>query len=737
MLKSRERFEHRQKGCHVFRCRKFAAVLLWVSSTLFWLLADRTSAAQPNAKNVLVLVTGRGRASINEMEASLRVHVPWAVNFSVTDLEGTRFEEKPYQDSLADTLRQSIGSEKLDLVVAVSEPALRFALQYRSRLFPGVPIVFMSISSPLGYQKMWPGVTGVVSGSGIPETIGLALRLNPGTKVVAVISGESQTEKDWLEAVHSELQRRQLTEIDIVGPPSGLLLDKVAALPPDTVALFQLFPQDSNQPAIGVYDVLAAVAQHLPTYSVFLSLGLDHGGIGGAYYDPKRDAILAGELAARVLSGSSPDSIPVVHNSDVQLRVDWRQLRRWQIPESLLPPGTVVLYKPPSVWERYSKYLIPVIAVLLAQSVLIVALLWQRSRKRQAEAILRESEERFRVMADSTPALIWMCDEHGSVTYLNERRVAFTGRDLAAGFGDAWTTYVHPDDRQRVSKANVRALSEQAPYSKEYRLRRHDGAYRWMFDVATPRTNGDGSFAGFIGSAVDITDQKLAREALEKVSGQLIEAQEKERSRIARELHDDICQRMALLSMEIEQVARRYHGAPSEEKEALREVQTRCSEIASDVQLLSHHLHSSKLDYLGVVAAIKGLCVEFSRKHNVRVEFSSRNVPKQLPREISLCLFRIAQEALHNAAKYSGTTKFTVEVFGIADEVQLVVSDPGVGFDLDEAKRNRGLGLISMQERVNLVNGTLSIESKCGQGTRILAAIPLSAKSEVCAVEGV
>jgi PAS domain S-box-containing protein len=357
---------------------------------------------------------------------------------------------------------------------------------------------------------------------------------------------------------------------------------------------------------------------------------------------------------------------------------------------------------------------------------LAIGLVWQRARKRKAEAGLLESEKRFRVMADTTPALVWMCDAQGKITYLNERRIAFTGPDPKAGYGDTWTEYVHPDDRKNVLDTVSEALNTHQPFSREYRLRRSDGIYRWMFDVASPRVNGDGSFRGFIGSAIDTTDQKLAQQALENVSGQLIEAQEKERSRIARDLHDDICQRLALLSMELGQANRSSNGSPEAMKQRLEDIRIHCSEIAGDVQSLSHQLHSSKLEYLGIVAAIRGFCTELSKQHELNIKFSERNVPTHLPKDVSLCLFRIAQEALHNAVKYSGVSQFIVELSGVEGAVQLVVSDAGAGFDVEAAKKNRGLGLLSMQERIHLVHGTFSVESRPGYGTRIIAAAPFT-----------
>ena len=704
-------------------------LLFSVLGILLCLLSGFPAAAQPNAKKVLVLSGGPGHsASIDLMESTLRSRVPWPVKFSAAaELEDPPFDRRPYLDKLAEALRDSFGDQKPDLVIAVMDPALRFALQYRDKMFPNVPIVFMSISSPQASRTSfhWPGVTGVVSAVGVRETIDLALRLHPDTNAVAVITNVSPTEDDYFAAAHAELIRHheRVKEIDIIGPPGSELLQRIAALPSHTVVLSQLWPHDSDD--VAVYSAVSAAATRLPTYCIFTGLCLNHGGIGGVYTDPTNDAVISGELAARVLSGDRPDDVPLAQNSNLKVEVDWRQLRRWHIPESALPAGSVILYRPPSFWDSYRRYVIAVMVTIGLLLLLIAGLLWERARKRKAEARLRESEKRFRVMADTTPSLVWMCDTKGEVTYLNDRWTAFTGEDRNAGYGGSWSKYVHPDDLRNVSDTLSHALKDRKAFSTECRLRRSDGVYRWTLNVASPRVNGDGSFAGLIGSAVDTTDQKLAQQSLEKVSGQLIEAQEKERSRIARDLHDDICQRLALLSMEIEQANRVSNISPTGIKGGLDEIRRHCSEIAGDVQSLSHQLHSSKLDYLGIAAAIRGFCHEFSRQHDVKIDFTDANVPAQLSKEVSLCLFRVAQEALQNAMKYSGVNQFAVELTATAGEIQLEVSDSGEGFDVEEAKKNRGLGLVSMQERVHLVHGMFSVESKPWEGTRIVAVVPL------------
>ena len=472
------------------------------------------------------------------------------------------------------------------------------------------------------------------------ETIDLALRLHPGTKAVAIITGVTDWDKYWWAVAHSELLRRQdrVREIDIIGPPGREILQKVDELPPQTVVLFQLRPDDKTQPALEPAEILDAVAQRVPTYSAWPGLAMNHGGVGGAYRDVPKEAVWDGEIAARVLSGEKMENIPIAHDSDLRVHVDWRALQHWHIPESALPAGTVVEYRRLNFWQRDRNYIVITLILIVAETLLIAGLLLQRARKRKAEAVLGESEERFRVMADSTPSLVWMCDEQGRITYLNGRRLAFTGPDQNSGLGDNWIKYVHPDDVERVLGTLYEALKTKQSFSQEYRLRRRDGAYRWMFDVASPRVNGDGSFGGFIGSAIDTTDHKLAQQALEKVSGQLIEAQEQERSRIARDLHDDICQRLALLSMEIERANRSSVGSPATTKQSLDDIRKHCSEIANDVQSLSHELHSSTLEYLGVVAAIRAFCNEFSKQHQV-ASSSPTGMCLRICRRISRCVF--------------------------------------------------------------------------------------------------
>ena len=348
------------------------------------------------------------------------------------------------------------------------------------------------------------------------------------------------------------------------------------------------------------------------------------------------------------------------------------------------------------------------------------------SSQRLAEIALRESESRFRLVANTAPMLIWMSDTSKLCTYFNHSWLAFTGRSMEQELGNGWTEGVHPEDLQKCFDTYVQAFDAHEKFTIEYRLQRYDGEYRWVLDLGVPRFNQDGSFAGYIGSCVDVTDRKLAEEALSGVNSKLIEAQERERARISRELHDDISQRLAMLTIELEQLGQKFFDSPPDLLHRVARLRNQSADIATDVQSLSHELHSSKLEYLGITTAMRAFCHEFSDQQNVEVVFAHDEIPRTLPQDISLCLFRVSQEALQNAVKHSGVRHFDVELRCASDAIQLTVRDSGSGFDPEGASKTQGLGLVSMAERVKLVGGRLLIDSQPHRGTTIHAKVPLS-----------
>jgi PAS domain S-box-containing protein len=346
----------------------------------------------------------------------------------------------------------------------------------------------------------------------------------------------------------------------------------------------------------------------------------------------------------------------------------------------------------------------------------------------QSEASLRESEERFRLVANTAPVMIWMSGSDKLCTYFNQPWLEFTGRSLAQELGDGWADGVYSEDLQACLETYADSFDRRQSFQMEYRLRRHDGEYRWVFDHGVPRFNVDGSFAGYIGSCIDVSARKQAEEVLSGVSRKLIEAHEEERTWIARELHDDFSQRVALLAINLDRLKQGLSESDVGTRSRVENISECLSDFGSDIQALSHRLHSSKLEYLGLVTASKSFCSEFSDRQRTRILFDSENVPQNLSKEVSLCLFRVLQEAIQNAAKHSGSSEWQVSLSGREDEIELEVRDFGVGFDPESALAGHGLGLTSMRERLKLVAGELSIDSKPGQGTTIRAHVPLNLK---------
>lgn len=342
-----------------------------------------------------------------------------------------------------------------------------------------------------------------------------------------------------------------------------------------------------------------------------------------------------------------------------------------------------------------------------------------------------KSAERFRYLFEEASLGIAVEDLDGKLLRANPALCSMLGFKEEELCGRSCCEFAHQEDSQDdwalFQKLRAGVIER---YSIEKRYLRKDGTRIWGSLSVSLLKASDGGAPLVFAFVEDITERKRAEEALSHVSGKLIAAQENERTRIARELHDDISQRLSLLAVQIQQVEDAPPGSPVEVSSRMQKLRKEVSEILTDVQSLSHQLHSSKLEYLGVVAAMRAFCKEFGIQQRVEIEFRSQDLPSPPSPEVSLSLFRVLQEALHNAVKHSGVRRFAVELREQAGEIHLAVNDLGAGFDVRAAKESRGLGLTSMQERLRLVNGELSVESQPKGGTTIHARVPLRSEND-------
>jgi PAS domain S-box-containing protein len=648
------------------------------------------------------------------------------LDFYTEFLDTSRWPEGETQAAVHDFLRRRYAQRKLSAIIAVARPAINFMRIYGDELFPGVPIVAYGDSDALHDWEPGRPITGTLAKVDLSRTVELILRLQPGTREILVISGVSDADRWRQSDVRRQLARLE-KRVKLTYMDAGSVQDfvrTVARAPDGTVILFLSMYQDSAGHKLLNDEVMSRIAKEarVPVYNqtaTHVGLGI----VGGVVFDPEILGRETARLTLRLLRGERLEDLPVQESKATVPMVDWRQLRRWRLDEKRLPPGTVVRFREASAWESYKWYMIGGVVLILAETLLIFGLIWQRARARRAETWLRESEGRFRLVADTAPVMIWTAGTDRKCSYVNKTCLDFTGRSLEAELGDGWVEAVHPEDSNRCLQTYTEAFNRRESFEMHYRVRRKDGEYRWVLDDGVPRFNADGSFAGYIGSCIDITERKLAEEGLATIGRRLIEAHEAERAWIGRELHDDINQRLALLAIELDRWSQ--DAATNEVTELVRRTRARITEIGQDVQGLSHRLHSSKLDYLGLATAAKSFCTELSEKTKVEIVFGHSGIPRTLSKDVSLCLFRVLQEGLQNAVKHSGVRSFAVDLQGTEESIELTVTDTGSGFEEQDALTRHGLGLISMRERLQLVHGELSVKSQPGAGTTIRARVPL------------
>lgn len=354
---------------------------------------------------------------------------------------------------------------------------------------------------------------------------------------------------------------------------------------------------------------------------------------------------------------------------------------------------------------------------------------------RASEAGLRESEARMSLAVDAADLGIWIRDVGRNEIWASDK-----WRELF-GFGpseplefNSILARLHPDDRERLEHVDAMAVAgaNGGRYDIEYRLLLNGGT-RWIASQGRLERDIIAERTLIRGACQDVTARKRAELAVRTLSGRLLTAQEQERRRIARELHDNLSQQVALLAIGIEQLAVTLGASVAR---SMRQLAGRTEDISTEIHNLSHRLHSAKLEALGLEAAIQGHCREL-RAQGLEVQCLAENVPGGLSYDVALCLFRVVQEGLNNVVKHSGVDVARVSLRGTNDALLLEIADAGRGFDDADSLVPGGLGLASMGERLRLIGGEVSIRSRLGRGTTIEARVPLAHQAQMASAESV
>jgi signal transduction histidine kinase len=587
--------------------RPVCVAFVLLASTL---LPPQAVRGEEPQKRVLVIYTSRRDTQFSSLGDQLLPELleqglGSKVDYSAEYLDPPRFEEPQYARAFRDYFQLKYQGTRFDAIVTTHSLALDFVTANRAAMFPGTPVAFFT-DSPETTRPV--NSAGLISARDYRATIDLARQLQPDTRQVFVIVGNSPRDRAAERVAREQFAAYSppLTFNYLSGLTTVELERTLKAMPEHSIAYYVLFYQDAAGVNVTPLEYLGRIAAmaNRPVYS-WIDSTVEHGVIGGGFTTISLQIHALADLAVRVLRGEQPDSIPVLTPDTVEKQVDWRQLRRWGISESRVPEGARVLFRTPTIWERYRIYIVGISALLLGQSALIGILLVQRRRLRRAEETVR----------------------HGQA------------------------------------------------------------------------------------------DLKASRDRIRDLGGRLLAAQDAERSRIALELHDDISQQLAVLTMNLQMLCGFGEGRDDDAEAVARETLDQADGISQSLRDLSHRLYPAKLRLLGLVPAIAGLEHDLSSP-NLIVRFTHDGVPSSLAHFVTLTLYRVVQEALRNAIAHSDAREVRVRLEGRGGSLFLTIVDDGIGFDVDGAM-GRGLGLISMRERLDAIGGALTITSAPGMGTRI------------------
>lgn len=593
-------------------CRRWRRLRRWVGIVLVgWMgfLAAPTAHAEPAPKRVLIVHSfGRDIAPFDAVAAAFRHELASLQNgpvvFFDTGLDTGRKISAGEEAVFGAYLKARFTEPPPDLVATVGAAAAVFMQQHREAVFPGVPMLMMGLDARLAPSQRLRAGDALVATSLDPEkAFANILQVRPATRRVVMVLGNSPLEHYWrkvFEQASLPLSDRVQFEF-FDGLSMAEMLQRIARLPPDSAVLYGLLVVDGAGIPHERLDALAELRQasKVPIFSLFGN-ELGRGVVGGPYLSEARAGKQAARLALRQMSGDRPAEPAVVSIGMESPAYDARELLRWRIGESVLPPGSEVRFRPPSVWVAYRGEILAITAVMAAQVLLIIALLVQRGRRQRAEQEART------------------------------------------------------------------------------------------------------------------------------LGGRLMTAYEDEGRRIARELHDDVTQRLASLTIEV--AALGQLASTDARQAAETSIGGALSHLGRDVHALAYRLHPSVIDDLGLEAALRVECDRLARRSGIEVELDADAVG-DLPGEAALSLLRVAQEALRNVERHARATRVRVVLKRKAGSVELAVSDDGCGFDPAADREHASLGLASMRERMALLRGRLEIRSRAGDGTQVLATVPAGAGS--------
>ena len=477
---------------------------------------------QPVRRILVLNETGTSYPAIPVINQGIQTALsnsPYHLEFYTEYMDTALFPDPAVQQEFRDFYIRKYQNRQPDVIITVGPAPLKFMEETHQSAFPGVPIVFcLPIGDVPGDRPLGSDFTGVKNDLAADETLKAALRLQPGTEHVIVVGGVGDWDKNEQAHVKQQIEgvagHPEITYMTDMAVPQ--LLERLKHLPRHSIVLLLSFARDAEGVGYKSNEIgpLVAAAASAPVFSMY-DVFLNHGEVGGYLSNLSQQGKIAGGMALRLLQGEKPQDIPRVKGVNAYM-FDWRAVKRWDLKESEIPPGSIILNWQPTVWEAYRGYIIGGISLISLEALLIGGLLWQRARRRKVEADLVIAYDRLRLAMEAGRSVGWEWDvRSGRDRWFGDLQTMFgIPADNYTGRPEDFYRFVYPDDREFVQKAVAEARKSQSPYMTEFRVVRTDRAVRWVTARGTFHYAKNGEAERMLGMAVDITDRKRAEQDL-------------------------------------------------------------------------------------------------------------------------------------------------------------------------------------------------------------------------------
>ena len=651
-------------------------------------------------------------------------------------LDMSRFRGEPYQRLMARHIEEKYGPKSPSLAIALGVPSLTFALNQRQALGTSTPIVYCCVKpSTIADLEDANNVFGIAGEYDIRPTVRLAMQLQPEARQLLVLSGASIADQLFEQEARLSLGEfgSRLSIRYLSGLPRSELLQEVSAVPRDTIIVILNYLADRT----GAHHVPQEIARLVsetasaPTYAMFdTMIGT---GIVGGHMDTFHDAgVQTAELAIQVLAGAIPAGGQFSARTPQQNIVDARQLDRWGLPRSNLPAGSEVRFESASIWQTHRRAATAALITFGIVIVALISLLAQMRRRLNAEAYLRESEERLNFAAASGGIGLWQYDIGKAELWTSEHCSAIFG--LPPDYPlttDALLRRVHPEDRG-IAAASIRAATygPQAATLLEFRIVRPDGQIRSIQGRGHSTQDANGNPIRVSGVFRDLTAYRAAQREAKDLSRRILSIQDEERKRIAQELHDSTAQHLAAINLNLMALVSARNSV-DQRAQIFADIRRSLAAAMKEMRTFTYLLYPQELAQRGLHEALASYIEGFSQRTGLKVKLRTEENLDDLPEPLQQPLLRIVQESLANVHRHASASRIVIKLQRRENRLHLLIADNGIGLksalSLNCADGNAlplGIGIPGMAARARQLGGWLNVRSR-STGTLVHATLPV------------